>query len=73
MKTAALSLMVVSVLTLTVLTAASTGKPEEVGMSTGRLHRIDQMIERRMTAGDLAGAVTIVVRKGKVVHQSARG
>lgn len=73
MKTAALSLMVVSVLTLTVLTAAPTGKPEEVGMSTERLHRIDQMIERRIAAGDLAGAVTIVARKGKVVHQSARG
>jgi CubicO group peptidase (beta-lactamase class C family) len=31
------------------------------------------MIERRIAAGDLAGAVTIVARKGKVVHHSAQG
>jgi len=73
MKTAALSLMVVSVLTLPAWTTALTGKPEDVGMSSERLHRIDQMIERRIAAGDLAGAVTIVSRKGKVVHQSTHG
>ena len=31
------------------------------------------MIERRIAAGDLAGAVTIVARKGKVVHHVAQG
>lgn len=49
------------------------GKPEDVGMSTDRLKRIDQMIQRRIDAGDMAGAVTIVARKGKVVHLDARG
>ena len=48
-------------------------RPEEVGMSSERLKRIDQMIQSRITAGDLSGAVTIVARKGKVVHLEAQG
>jgi CubicO group peptidase (beta-lactamase class C family) len=31
------------------------------------------MIQRHITAGDLAGAVTVVARKGKVVHLAAQG
>src|SRR6202163_1935557 len=48
-------------------------KPEEVGMSSDRLKRINQMIQRRIDAGDMTGAVTIVARKGKVVHLEAQG
>src|SRR5580692_6750400 len=57
------------------LTAGSVpaGKPEEVGMSSERLRRIDQMIQRRIDAGEMTGAVTIVARKGKVVHLEAQG
>src|ERR1700686_5022847 len=57
------------------LAAASVpaAKPEDVGMSAGRLKRIDQMVQRRIDAGELSGAVTIVARKGKVVHLAAQG
>jgi CubicO group peptidase (beta-lactamase class C family) len=48
-------------------------KPEEVGMSLERLQRIDQMLERRIAAGEIAGAVAIVARKGKIVHLTAKG
>src|SRR4029434_472060 len=48
-------------------------KPEEVGMSLERLQRIDQMLERRIAAGEVAGAVAIVARKGKIVHLTAKG
>src|SRR5688572_17693258 len=48
-------------------------KAEEVGMSSERLQRIDQMLERRIAAGEMAGAVAIVARKGKVVHLTAKG
>src|SRR5215204_5994440 len=48
-------------------------KPEEVGMSSERLLRIDQMLERRIAAGQMAGAVAIVARKGKIVHLTAKG
>jgi CubicO group peptidase (beta-lactamase class C family) len=48
-------------------------KPEDVGMSSERLLRIDQMIERRIAKGEIAGAVAIVARRGKVVHLTAKG
>ncbi len=73
MKTAVVCALLLTVLTLPALTASPTAKPEDVGLSSERLQRINQMIERRIAAGDLAGAVTIVARKGKVVHHSAQG
>ena len=73
MKTAVLCAFLVTALTLPALTASPTTKPEEVGLSSERLLRINQMIERRIAAGDLAGAVTIVARKGKVVHHAQQG
>jgi CubicO group peptidase (beta-lactamase class C family) len=73
MKTAVLCALLLTVLSFPALTASPTAKPEEVGLSSERLARINQLIERRIAAGDLAGAVTIVARKGKVVHHSAQG
>ena len=69
-----LFVMLLFVLILPVSAAApTTGKPEEVGVSTERLQRITQMIKRRIDAGDLAGAVTLVARRGKIVHLVAQG
>jgi CubicO group peptidase (beta-lactamase class C family) len=66
--------LVFTLLALPVVAASSsTAKPEEVGLSSERLQRIDQMIERRIAAGEMAGAVTIVARKGKIVHFEALG
>jgi CubicO group peptidase (beta-lactamase class C family) len=48
-------------------------KPEDVGMSSERLRRIDEMLERRIAAGQMTGAVAIVARKGKIVHVTAKG
>ena len=77
MKTAvsfALLLAALGLSVATVSTASSTGvKPEDVGLSSERLQRISQMIARRIAAGEIAGAVTIVARKGKVAHLSAQG
>lgn len=53
--------------------AGTTAKPEDVGLSSERLQRITQMIERRIAAGDLTGAVTVVARRGKVAHLVAQG
>jgi len=77
MKTAvscALFLAVLGLSVTTVSTASSSGvKPEDVGLSSERLQRISQMVARRIAAGEIAGAVTIVARKGKVAHLSAQG
>jgi len=52
---------------------AQTAKPEEVGLSAERLKRIHDLIERRIETRDIAGAVTLVARKGKVAHFEAQG
>jgi CubicO group peptidase (beta-lactamase class C family) len=48
-------------------------KPEDVGMSSERLQRIGQVIQRYMDAKDLAGAVSVVSRRGKVAYFEAQG
>ncbi len=48
-------------------------KPEEVGFSADRLQRIHDAIQRRIDEGDIPGAVTLVSRKGRVVHFEAQG
>jgi CubicO group peptidase (beta-lactamase class C family) len=74
MKAAAPFSCVLAALALSVVAASSPAvKPEDVGLSSERLQRISQMIGRRIAAGEIAGAVTIVARKGKVAHLSAQG
>ena len=49
------------------------GTAEDVGMSTERLKRIGEAVQRHVTAGDVAGAVTLVARRGKIAHFEAQG
>jgi CubicO group peptidase (beta-lactamase class C family) len=57
------------------LTAADVppGKPEDVGMSSERLHRIHDAVQRHIDAGEISGAVTLVARRGRLVHFEAHG
>ena len=57
------------------LTAASvpSGKPEEVGFSSERLQRINELVQRYIGSGQISGAVTMVARKGRVAHFEAQG
>jgi len=48
-------------------------KAESVGMSTKRLERISAFIKDYVDTNQIAGAVTLVARKGKVVHFEAQG
>jgi CubicO group peptidase (beta-lactamase class C family) len=50
-----------------------TGKPEDVGMSSERLRRIPEAIQRHIDAGEISGAVTLVARRGRIVHFEAHG
>ena len=47
--------------------------PESVGMSAERLQRIDAFMQRHIDEELVAGTVTLVARKGKVVHFNAQG
>jgi CubicO group peptidase (beta-lactamase class C family) len=57
------------------LTASSlpSDKPESVGLSSERLQRINQMIQRYIDDGEITGAITMVSRRGKIAHFEAQG
>src|SRR5204862_841090 len=42
-------------------------------LSTERLQRINQVIQGYIAAKDLAGAVTVVARRGRIAHFEAQG
>jgi len=48
-------------------------KADAVGMSSKRLERITAFIKEYIDTNQIAGAVTLVARKGKVVHFEAQG
>ena len=48
-------------------------KPESVGMSSARLERIGERMQWYIDQKLVPGTVTLVARKGKVVHFEARG
>jgi CubicO group peptidase (beta-lactamase class C family) len=50
-----------------------TGKAEDVGMSSERLERIGPAMQRHIDAGEIAGVVTLVARRGQIVHFQAYG
>jgi len=50
-----------------------TAKAESVGMSSKRLERIHDFIQGYMDRNEIAGAVTLVARHGKVAHFEAQG
>ena len=48
-------------------------KPEEVGLSSERLVRIHEAVQRHIDAHDISGAVTLVARRGRLAHFEAQG
>ena len=73
-----LTVAAVSALSVATLVAASSGVPmapkaEEVGMSTERLARIHDAALRHIEGKDVAGVVTLVARRGRIVHFEAQG
>jgi CubicO group peptidase (beta-lactamase class C family) len=48
-------------------------KAETVGMASKRLERINAFIKDYIDTNQIAGAVTLVARKGKIVHFEAQG
>ena len=68
------------VVALTAPTAAERGaadletaQPSDVGLSAERLARLDAGMQRMVDDGKLAGIVTILARRGKVVHVDTVG
>src|SRR5262245_4370951 len=71
------ALIVITIVAFTGLSLAAgsipAAKPEEDGLSSERLKRIGETVQRHIDANDVAGAVTLVARKGRIAHFEARG
>ena len=70
------SLLTTALVALTVLPLAAGAqavRPEQVGLSSQRLERIDALVERQIEAERIAGAVTLVARDGRIAHLQAHG
>lgn len=53
--------------------AAATVKPESAGFSEERLRRIGDTVQAHIESRDITGAVTLVARRGRIVHLEAHG
>jgi CubicO group peptidase (beta-lactamase class C family) len=64
-------------MSLGALTASWAGlphaRPEQVGMSTERLSRLDELITQAVAKGEIPGAVVLVMRHGHIVVHKAFG
>ena len=69
----ALALPIFVLQTLSAQSDLPMAKAETVGMSSQRLERIHAFIQDYIDTNQIAGAVTLVARKGKVVHYEAQG
>lgn len=53
--------------------ATPRAKPEDVGLSSERLRRVGEAMQRQIQSGQIASAVTLVARRGRVAHLEAFG
>ena len=70
------SLLIAAVITFALPAIAGPlpiARPEMVGLSSARLARIGEVMQRYVDEGRLGGAVTLVARGGKVAHLQAFG
>jgi len=73
MKKSYLFSMGILLVTLSVWCDDHLVNPSSVGLSADRLARIAPLVQTYVDRGEIAGAVTLVSRKGKVVHLEAHG
>lgn len=66
-------LLFIAIATLHGQNLTTATKPEEVGMSSARLERMDKMLQEYVTAQKVPGAVAFIARKGKIVYYKAFG
>ena len=55
------------------VSALPTGSPEQLGLSSDRLARIDAVMQKHVDEGHIAGAIGLIARRGKVAYSSTWG
>jgi CubicO group peptidase (beta-lactamase class C family) len=69
-----LTLVALIAFCLTSLSAAApTARPEDVGLSTERLKRIGDLMQRHIAAKTFAGSVSLVARNGRIAYFETHG
>jgi CubicO group peptidase (beta-lactamase class C family) len=66
-------LLLCACLALPIQAGPVVAKPEDVGLSSERLARIHEAVQRHIDAKAISGAVTLVARNGRVAHLEAHG
>ena len=70
---AAVPLLLLALVTLPAIASIEKADPEDVGLSTERLGRIQDAIQRHIDDGNISGAVTAATRRGRLVYLQAHG
>jgi CubicO group peptidase (beta-lactamase class C family) len=73
LRQALLSLCAVTTVAVTLHGSTPTTRAEDVGLSTTRLARVTQLMQRHIDARTFSGAVTLVARQGRIAHFEAQG
>ena len=68
-----LILLFCALLVLPLSGATPTARPEEIGLSSERLKRVHELVQRHLDAGSFSGAVTLIARNGRIGHFEAHG
>jgi len=69
----ALTRCYLSFLASSLVFATAAAQAAQGTLSPERLKRVNEMAERAIAAGEITGAVTLVVQNGRIVHQQAHG
>jgi CubicO group peptidase (beta-lactamase class C family) len=72
-KSAATLLLFLALLASASAAEVPRAKPEDVGLSSERLQRIHELVQRYLDAKSFSGAVTLVSRNGRIAHLEAHG
>jgi CubicO group peptidase (beta-lactamase class C family) len=70
---AVIGVIVAAALAWPVVAALPSAKPEDAGMSSERLRRVSELMQRHIDAKNFSGAVTLIARQGRIVHHEAHG
>ena len=74
MSSAVTRRLAVAFIALTLTAGAVPGsRPEDVGLSSERLQRINAVVQRYIESNQISGAVTVVSRRGKIARFEAQG
>ena len=68
-----LAVLLFSSLMLPVAASTPSARPEELGLSSERLKRITELVQRHIDNKSFSGAVTLVARQGRIAHFEAQG